>query len=73
MLEPAHTKPATASAFRQATGFECRNQVNQANSLHWLITFARPDIPRSPFMNQIIYIVGAIVVVLAILGFFGLR
>jgi small-conductance mechanosensitive channel len=31
------------------------------------------SITRSPFMNSIIYIVGLVVVVVAVLSFFGLR
>jgi ABC-type dipeptide/oligopeptide/nickel transport system permease subunit len=37
--------------------------------------FACPALPqpKEPPMNQIIYIVGAVVIVIAVLSFFGLR
>jgi hypothetical protein len=42
---------------------------------HWVLAepSLNPFIPQEKRMNQIIYIVGAIVIVLFILGFLGLR
>jgi hypothetical protein len=37
------------------------------------VGFAPATQPRGPFMNSIVYIVGLVVIIAFILGFFGLR
>jgi len=57
---------------RRITGRTDRGCVRSADASHG----ARASGQTSPWelcMNQIVYIVGAVVIVLAILGFFGLR
>lgn len=53
---------------------ELRGSVHVTVNIHGFKTGRyAPCTRRFPFMNQIIYIVGLVVIVLAILSFFGFR
>ncbi len=49
------------------------NELRQLFSFCWRMQFSILKFSRSRLMNSIVYIVGAVVIVVAILGFLGLR